>query len=1428
MSSLKNRKNGHHRRVATPGVANKQSSAASMTKLARASRVCRPGFITVRTLHQRLVVLLVLLLLAAWVSPGLYAAVDADGYMTDIDFTRVPPHIKKNNLESDPMYLKGYIDVTLYDGYVDANNVRHSVDPTGNKDSTVALQKAIDDAYDYQLAVFFPEGTYSVSDTLRAVRKKHRNHNYSNHLVGSTRGARPVIRLRANSPGFGANASEPKAIISIWAALADNDDGSGIRPKNPQFKPWGTPASAFDIKRRDDIQGYDQTFTGIDIDCNGTNGNSMAIGLHFGAAQNSSLHNVKIIATGAYAGFREMPHVGGGGANVEVIGGKYGIEFTTGGAGSVIAGAVLRNQEIAGLSLKNFVPDAVVGFKIIKDKGPAIIMPNNFNSAGGTLSLIDGSIELRQGGVAIDNGNGLNLYARNVYVTGTDQLIKNANNIQNASGTWKRITEYAYTDQHTYSDTERNKFNSFRIIDGVKNKDAVVNVVSNAAEPPAYLIRQHLWSRLPSFEDADVVDVVNDLGLPVDSGTDLSDRLQQIINDNKKIFLPKGKFNIGKTLILNADTKIFGASRFSSRISSHPDWKPTAEVPMVTSVDDSEAETYLGTLRITYSQRFREFDYFNPLHWRAGRKSMVLDIHIREHDSGGVDPQLTNPHSIYKITGNGGGRWYFLAVHPRSRRVNEDYRLVLVDGTAQPLQFYGFNIEKANSSTMIEFKNAENIRAYSMKMEGSRPLLTVRGNSQNIAAYSSGAMRSSVSPDDGYFQVQGASNNILFANINPQKRGNKTYRSYTLLENSNLGSSSVEYPGMVSLFKRGELDDAAMRFEDVDSTPKQADSVQARLAPVIDNVIDPAWSTVKVTPIDISTDGSNPDAADISGSFRALWDEDNLYLLVEVNDDAIGLGADAKVWNDDGVEIYIDANNDKNGTYEANADDYQYQFRRGDATVYETKANNVNGVVFRETATLDGYRMEIRIPWSTIGQTPSLNALLGLEVQINDDDNDDNLRDHKLSWSALMDNAWKDPSVFGTLKLISGPSNQFLNIKETAQPLLIDGHLDAAWITAGKQSIENPVLGAITDTSDLSGSFRTLWDQNNLYILVDISDDILVNDSLEKVWNDDSIEIFIDANNDKGSSYGSDDYQYQFRINDATVYETKQNATQGVVFSQIETAQGYRFEVRIPWTTLGQVPGIDAQLGVDVSINDDDGEANGDKRDAKLSWSASSDNAWQDPRVFGNGILTAGEARFEAPLVAVTTPLVIDGELDPAWYGAATQIISKAIIGVPADAADLSASMRTLWDVDNLYVLVEVNDDLVKSDSGLKVWNDDGIELYIDANNDKAAAYGSDDYQYQFSVADNTVYEAKQQNTADVEFAQVQTASGYRMEIRIPWAILGQSVAINQLLGLDLHVNDDDDADTARDKKISWSAPADNAWQDPSLFGSMYLYADPQ
>ncbi len=95
---------------------------------------------------------------------------------------------------------------------------------------------------------------------------------------------------------------------------------------------------------------------------------------------------------------------------------------------------------------------------------------------------------------------------------------------------------------------------------------------------------------------------------------------------------------------------------------------------------------------------------------------------------------------------------------------------------------------------------------------------------------------------------------------------------------------------------------------------------------------------------------------------------------------------------------------------------------------------------------------------------------------------------------------------------------------QSAVPVVIDGSAeDAVWDKAEWRELEYRWLGPEYTPEDFHGRFKVAWDENRIYILAEIVDDILIDayrDPLVQYWDDDCLEIFIDED------YSGGDHQF--------------------------------------------------------------------------------------------------------------------------------------------------------------------------------------------------------------------------------------------------------------------------------------------------------------
>jgi hypothetical protein len=231
---------------------------------------------------------------------------------------------------------------------------------------------------------------------------------------------------------------------------------------------------------------------------------------------------------------------------------------------------------------------------------------------------------------------------------------------------------------------------------------------------------------------------------------------------------------------------------------------------------------------------------------------------------------------------------------------------------------------------------------------------------------------------------------------------------------------------------------------------------------------------------------------DLSDSFTVAKDT-----LVRIN--AFGEGVDYSInkevirsYDNDCIEFFFDLKNNKIASFDATGDDRQYrivwQFLRIDGI--NCNAENVR--VGQSDPNEKSYIMEIAFPWKTLEYVvPVPNKKIGFDVAI--DDNDKDTRKGMLSWNSTVDDAWKNTAIYGTLLLgtknIKLPEHNAVSLVTKKAPE-IDGAVDKEWEHVPKYDLTKIMTGYVENKWDLSGYYRSMWDKENLYLLVNVHDNI--------------------------------------------------------------------------------------------------------------------------------------------------------------------------------------------------------------------------------------------------------------------------------------------------------------------------------------------------
>lgn len=236
--------------------------------------------------------------------------------------------------------------------------------------------------------------------------------------------------------------------------------------------------------------------------------------------------------------------------------------------------------------------------------------------------------------------------------------------------------------------------------------------------------------------------------------------------------------------------------------------------------------------------------------------------------------------------------------------------------------------------------------------------------------------------------------------------------------------------------------------------------------------------------------------------------------------------------------------------------------------------------------------------------------------------------------------------------------------------------------------------------------------------------------------------------------------------------------------------------------------------------------------------------AWQPlaPNSAASLLADSAQGTRPEPHGVVTAPelsAVLDGRFDE-WSGSWQPVIA-VVQGAEqrVDVTDSDARFRVAWDMEGLYLALQVTDDAyfpAVTDIGIRTG--DGVEITFDS--DLSADFddvhsSSDDSLIVLSFGPrlselraNRGLPLGLRGTIDVTGAVVATSRGYDLEVMIPWEAL--SVEASQLkdditFGFNLAVHDSDSDDSASQTILSLS-PARLIYDNPAQWATLRLVAE--
>ena len=598
-------------------------------------------------------------------------------------------------------------------GFLDVTKSPYNADPTGNRDATAAIQQAIGDARDARLVTFLPAGRYLVSETIEGIVGTvewddwpyegqsdpwvaYASFEYPCVLMGSPSGGRATLVLADHAPGFD-DPEHPKPVVYFWAR---------------------TEWPALDPDKSESNINFNQKIVSLDVDLG--RGNSGAVGIDHRGAEGSTIEDVAVKATGAYAGFRNAPGSGGAMHGIRVEGGRYGLYLPGSQPSPLVSDLTLSGQTEASIFYSGRGPLTIVGATI--DGAPiGGRMPQSYSD--GAISLVDSVVSVDPEKPAVETPRSLVL--ENVWFRGAGVVAKAADNPPlsgNRQG-WTHVVRYIAAGEVRYPPVVGGGEHRDTIwIDRKPQSDPVVRVEPGGDGPPSDLLTRHRFPGQPDWRGPQVADVRRaPWNAHGDGVHDDTEAIQAAIDAGGVVFLPKGVYRVSRPLELRDGTRLFGVTNLLSVITPLGGAAAFNDVnhprPLIETVDDPAAQTALEMLKL-------ELPDVNPcvyaLHWQAGRNSLVRNIYPIRTTWHPASPAIGIPR--IRIDGSGSGRWYTQTLLGWWSQ-GPDYRHLLVEGTREPLRFYHLQPQHARSNALVEFRDARNIDVYSMKAEGMYTML---------------------------------------------------------------------------------------------------------------------------------------------------------------------------------------------------------------------------------------------------------------------------------------------------------------------------------------------------------------------------------------------------------------------------------------------------------------------------------------------------------------------------------------------------------------------------------------------------------------------------------------------------------------------------------------------------------------------------------
>ncbi|MCC7358960.1 MAG: LCP family protein [Anaerolineales bacterium] len=174
--------------------------------------------------------------------------------------------------------------------------------------------------------------------------------------------------------------------------------------------------------------------------------------------------------------------------------------------------------------------------------------------------------------------------------------------------------------------------------------------------------------------------------------------------------------------------------------------------------------------------------------------------------------------------------------------------------------------------------------------------------------------------------------------------------------------------------------------------------------------------------------------ADLAAVYNVAWDEEYLYLALDINDTTFVHEASGdQLYRGDGLELWFDAQLAADGgSHELNADDFQLGLSPGNLTSFvggpeaylwqpAARAQAGPSVIIAPRLGNGNYTLEAAVPWALFGVTPSAGQQFGFALTLNDDDTPGSA-EQQTQVTNRKGQRLSDPTTWGVLVLDAPPA----------------------------------------------------------------------------------------------------------------------------------------------------------------------------------------------------------------------------------------------------------------------------------------------------------------------------------------------------------------------------------------------------------------------